>query len=77
MTDRLITTMEKNSQEEILFSLQEYRGTHLIDIRVYYDSGSGEGNRPKRAFPFRLNGLMNSWNALKRLRNLSPKNRKP
>ncbi len=39
MSDKLITKMEKNSQEEIRFSLQEYRGTDLIDIRVYYDAG--------------------------------------
>jgi hypothetical protein len=42
MDDKLITKMEKNSQEEIRFSLQEYRGTDLIDIRVYYDGGGGE-----------------------------------
>jgi hypothetical protein len=42
MADRLITKMEKNSQEEIRFSLQDYRGTALVDIRVYYDGGSGE-----------------------------------
>ena len=47
MTDRLITTMEKNSQEEIRFSLQEYRGTDLIDIRVYFDPGSGK-RKPTR-----------------------------
>ena len=39
MSDKLLTKMEKNSQEEIRFSLQEYRGTDLIDIRVYFDSG--------------------------------------
>ena len=39
MDDRLITKMEKNSQEEIRFSMQEYRGTDLVDIRVYYDGG--------------------------------------
>jgi hypothetical protein len=48
MADRLITTMEKNSQEEIRFSLQEYRGTELIDIRVYYDPGSGNRKPTKK-----------------------------
>lgn len=47
MTDRLITTMDKNSQEEIRFSLQKYRGTDLIDIRVYFDTGSGK-RKPTR-----------------------------
>jgi hypothetical protein len=42
MADKLIAKMEKNSQEEIRFSLQEYRGTDLIDIRVYYGSGSDD-----------------------------------
>jgi hypothetical protein len=42
MADRLITKMEKNSQEEIRFSMQEYRGTDLVDIRVYYDGGSND-----------------------------------
>ena len=48
MTDRLITTMEKNSQEEIRFSLQEYRGTDLIDIRVYFDADSGKRRPTKK-----------------------------
>lgn len=47
MTDKLITTMEKNSQEEIRFSLQEYRGTDLIDIRVYFES-AGSQMKPTR-----------------------------
>ncbi len=47
MADNFITRMDKNSQEEIRFSLQEYRGTDLIDIRVYYDPGSGE-RKPTR-----------------------------
>jgi hypothetical protein len=40
MPDKLIARMEKNSQEEYRFSIQEYRGCELLDIRVYYDSGS-------------------------------------
>ena len=48
MADSLITKMEKNSQEEIRFTLQEYRGTDLIDIRVYFDPGSGKRKPTKK-----------------------------
>ena len=45
--DGLITSMPKNSMEEYRFSLQEYRGCELIDIRVYYES-SNKGMIPTR-----------------------------
>ena len=48
MADRLITKMEKNTQEEIRFSLQEYRGTDLIDIRVYFESAGGQMKPTKK-----------------------------
>ncbi len=40
MPDKLIARMEKNSMEEYRFSLQEYRGCELLDVRVYYASGA-------------------------------------
>lgn len=54
MTDRIITTMEKNSQEEIRFSLQVYRGTDLIDIRVYYKRGDGKRIPTKKGISISL-----------------------
>ena len=54
MSDKLITRMEKNSQEEIRFSLQEYRGTELIDIRVYFDPGSGKMTPTKKGISIPL-----------------------
>jgi len=57
MADKLITKMEKNSQEEIHFSLQEYRGTDLIDIRVYYGAGSSKRTPTKKGISIPLNRL--------------------
>ena len=56
MTDKLITKMEKNSQEEIHFSLQEYRGTDLLDIRVYFDD-SGKKKPTKKGISIPLDRL--------------------
>jgi hypothetical protein len=47
MSDKVIARMEKNSREEIRFSVQEYRGTDLIDIRVYLDN-AGEYRPTKK-----------------------------
>lgn len=37
-----IATIKKNSREEIRVTLDEFRGHHLVNIRVFYDAGDGE-----------------------------------
>jgi hypothetical protein len=57
MADGLISKMEKNSMEEYRFSLQVYRECELLDIRVYYDSGSGKMIPTKKGISVPLDRL--------------------
>ena len=38
---KLIGQVQKNTSELIKISIEEYNGHEFIDLRVYYDSGSG------------------------------------
>ena len=44
---KLIYEFQKNSQEIVRVFLKSYRGTPVIDIRVYFPVGGGE-NRPTK-----------------------------
>ena len=37
-----IGKVEKNSQEEIWVTLQNYQGTDIIDLRTYWKTGEGK-----------------------------------
>ncbi|WP_336042567.1 transcriptional coactivator p15/PC4 family protein [Pseudooceanicola nanhaiensis] len=37
-----IATIKKNSREELRVTLDEFRGHHLVNVRVFYDAGDGE-----------------------------------
>ncbi len=39
---RPVAQFEKNSKEEVRVSIDDFRGTKLINIRVFYRSPSGE-----------------------------------
>ncbi len=39
---KLIGQVQKNTSELIKISIEEYNGHEFIDLRVYFDSGSGE-----------------------------------
>jgi hypothetical protein len=57
MPDKLIAKMEKNSMEEYRFSLQEYRGCELLDIRVYYKSDADKMIPTKKGISVPLDKL--------------------
>lgn len=37
-----IATIKKNSREELRVTLDDFRGHHLVNVRVFYDAGDGE-----------------------------------
>ena len=41
-SSRPVAQFEKNSKEEIRVSIDEFRGTKIINIRVFYRSPTGE-----------------------------------
>lgn len=44
---QVIANMKKNTVEEILFTLREYKGHRLVDIRVYTDAEDYQGPTKK------------------------------
>ncbi len=42
--DEYIATFEKNSREEVRFSIDEFRGRKIVNIRVYYRTETGQWN---------------------------------
>jgi len=44
---RLVYEFEKNSLETVRVSLKTYRGTHVIDVRVFFPVGGGD-HKPTR-----------------------------
>lgn len=41
-SSRPVAQFEKNSKEEVRVSIDDFRGSKIINIRVYYRSPSGE-----------------------------------
>ena len=65
--DQLITTIEKNADEEIRVSLREYKGHPFIDIRVYWKPPEGEPGPTKKGVtlnPELFPGLKKAMGAL-------------
>ena len=46
--DKLIATIEKNSNEEIQISISEFKGHDLINIRVYTEIENGKDKVPTK-----------------------------
>jgi len=46
--DEVIAQFEKNATEVIRFSLTEYRGRKLVDVRVYYSDDEGQYRPTKK-----------------------------
>jgi hypothetical protein len=42
MAESFIATFEKNSKEEVRFSVDEFHGKKLINIRVYFRDNDGQ-----------------------------------
>ena len=65
--DQLITTIEKNADEEIRVSLREYKGHPYIDIRLYWKPPEGEPGPTKKGVtlnPELFPGLKKAMGAL-------------
>ena len=57
--DETIATIPKNATEEVRVSLSEYRGTHLVGIRVYanYKSPLDERTPTKKGVALKVERL--------------------
>ena len=44
--DRVVHTIQKNSEEEIRFSLRQYKDRHYLDLRLWFLPASGGPYRP-------------------------------
>ena len=67
MQETVIATIEKNAVEELRVALSEYRGHHLVNLRIWanYDSASSEKRPTKKGFALRIGQLPELIAALK------------
>ena len=47
----LIAELEKNQKEKIRISIEEYRGSRVVDCRVFWEDQEGHWKPSKRALP--------------------------
>lgn len=59
-----IATIKKNSREEVRVSLDEFRGHHLVNVRVFYDAGDGEMKPGKQGIAVKVELLPELLSAL-------------
>jgi hypothetical protein len=52
MSDQIIHEFEKNSTESIRFTVSEFKGRELVNIRVYYTDDDGELKPTKKGISF-------------------------
>ena len=57
-------SIRKNAREELRIERQEYRGHDLVNIRVWYDDGSGEYLPGKQGVAFKVDVLPDVMDAL-------------
>ncbi len=61
----LIATVRKNASDEVRIALSEFRGTSLIDMRVFSDfDGSGERRPTKKGLALSVTRLPDLIDAL-------------
>jgi len=51
-SDQLVSTIEKNPEEEIRISLREYKGHPFVDIRIYWRRPDGEPGPTRKGVTF-------------------------
>lgn len=49
-----IAAIKNNSREEIRVTLDEFRGHHLVNIRVFYETGTGEMKPGRQGIAMKL-----------------------
>jgi hypothetical protein len=57
MTERLVSTFQKNSREQIRVVLKEYRGYEIVDIRVFWSKDGAEWFPSKKGLALRTDKL--------------------
>ncbi len=55
--ERTVAVIPKNGREELRISLSEYRGTRLVNLRVWYNGTTGEMKPGKDGFAIRIDLL--------------------
>lgn len=63
--------LRKNAREELRVERQDYRGHDLINLRVWYDDGSGEHRPGKQGIAFKaelLDDVMHALSQVSKLR---------
>ncbi|PQV56578.1 transcriptional coactivator p15 (PC4) [Defluviimonas denitrificans] len=61
-----IATIPKNAREEIRVEVQDFKGHRLLNIRVWYDDGTGEYRPGKQGLALRLDRLSDLCGALEK-----------
>jgi len=54
-----IATIKKNSREELRVTLDEFRGHHLVNVRIFYDAGDGEMKPGKQGIAMKVELCLN------------------
>lgn len=68
MEPQVLYTVEKNGTEEIRFSLTEYRGRKLVDVRVFYQNDEGEWLPTKKGVSASVDLIEEIYTGVSRLR---------
>ena len=61
-----IATIPKNAREEYRVEVQDFKGQRLLNIRVWYDDGTGEYRPGKQGLALRLDRLSDLCSALEK-----------
>lgn len=62
---KIIAKIEKNKSEEVVISLEQFRGHNLLDIRSYADfDNSGERRPTKKGITLRVSAIPELLEAL-------------
>ncbi|MEQ8898656.1 MAG: transcriptional coactivator p15/PC4 family protein [Roseovarius sp.] len=59
-----IATIRKNAREDLRVTLEEFRGHHLLNLRIWYDADDGEQRPGKQGVAIRLDLLPHLRKAL-------------
>ena len=59
-----IATIRKNAREDLRVTLEEFRGHHLLSLRIWFDAEDGEQRPGKQGVAIRLDLLPHLRKAL-------------
>lgn len=64
MPDLIVFEFDKNSREKVRALLREWQGKRLLDLRVFYDTGSGDWRPTQKGVCLRVDLLPNLKEAI-------------